>query len=98
MQQIIATVLLICIFSIKNKRALLRFQSTMAPNNRGWSACVQTLSNPVKDKTAYFTTCLRKETFSHDPDSLNIRPVQQAKMSRNGLRRTTGQVNSRGDL
>ena len=39
MEQIIATVLFICISSINNKRSLLRFQSTTAPTNRGWSAC-----------------------------------------------------------
>ena len=39
LEQIIATVLFICISSINNKRSLLRFQSTMAPTNRGWSAC-----------------------------------------------------------
>ena len=39
LEQIIATVLLICISSINNKRSLLRFQSTTAPTNRGWSAC-----------------------------------------------------------
>ena len=37
--QIIATVLFTCISSINNKRSLLRFQSTTAPTNRGWSAC-----------------------------------------------------------
>ena len=39
LEQIIATVLFICISSINNKRSLLRFQSTTAPTNRGWSAC-----------------------------------------------------------
>ena len=39
MEQIIATVLFICISSINNKTSLLRFQSTTAPTNRGWSAC-----------------------------------------------------------
>ena len=42
LEQIIATVLFICISSINNKRSLLRFQSTTAPTNRGWSACVAT--------------------------------------------------------
>ena len=37
LEQIIATVLFICISSINNKRMLLRFQSTTAPTNR--SAC-----------------------------------------------------------
>ena len=41
LEQIIATVLFICISSINNKRSLLRFQSTTAPTNRGWSACGQ---------------------------------------------------------
>ena len=41
LEQIIATVLFICISSINNKRSLLRFQSTTAPTNRGWSACAQ---------------------------------------------------------
>ena len=39
LEQLIATVLFICISSINNKRSLLRFQSTTAPTNRGWSAC-----------------------------------------------------------
>ena len=39
LEQIIATVLFICISSINNKRSLLRFQSTTALTNRGWSAC-----------------------------------------------------------
>ena len=39
LEQIIATVLFICISSTNNKRSLLRFQSTTAPTNRGWSAC-----------------------------------------------------------
>ena len=39
LEQIIATVLFICISSINNKRSLLRFQSITAPTNRGWSAC-----------------------------------------------------------
>ena len=39
LEQITATVLFICISSINNKRSLLRFQSTTAPTNRGWSAC-----------------------------------------------------------
>ena len=39
LEQIIATVLFICFSSVNNKRSLLRFQSTMAPTNRGWSAC-----------------------------------------------------------
>ena len=39
LEQIIATVLFICISSINNKRSLLRFQSTTAPTKRGWSAC-----------------------------------------------------------
>ena len=39
LEQIIATVLFICISSMNNKRSLLRFQSTTAPTNRGWSAC-----------------------------------------------------------
>ena len=39
LEQIIVTVLFICISSINNKRSLLRFQSTTAPTNRGWSAC-----------------------------------------------------------
>ena len=39
LEQIIATVLFLCISSINNKRSSLRFQSTMAPTNRGWSAC-----------------------------------------------------------
>ena len=39
LEQIIATVLLICISSVNNKISLLRFQSTTAPTNRGWSAC-----------------------------------------------------------
>ena len=34
----------ICISSINNKRSLLRFQSTTAPTNRGWSACAHTKS------------------------------------------------------
>ena len=38
LEQIIATVLFICISSINNKSSLLRFQSTTAPTNRGWSA------------------------------------------------------------
>ena len=37
--QIIATVLFICISSTNNKRSLLRFQLTTGPTNRGWSAC-----------------------------------------------------------
>ena len=41
LEQIIATVLFICISSIKNKRSLLRFQLTTAPTNRGWSACAK---------------------------------------------------------
>ena len=44
LEQIIATVLFICISSINNKRSLLRFQSTTAPINRGWSACGTTAS------------------------------------------------------
>ena len=43
LEQIIATVLFICISSINNKRSLLRFQSTTAPTNRGWSACALAL-------------------------------------------------------
>ena len=39
LEQIIAAVLFTCISSINNKRSLLRFQSTTAPTNRGWSAC-----------------------------------------------------------
>ena len=39
LEQIIATVLFICISSINNKRSLLRFQSTTVPTNRRWSAC-----------------------------------------------------------
>ena len=39
LEQIIATVLFLCISSINNKRSSLRFQSTTAPTNRGWSAC-----------------------------------------------------------
>ena len=39
LEQIIATVLFICFSSVNNKRSLLRFQSTTAPTNRGWSAC-----------------------------------------------------------
>ena len=34
--------LFMCISSINDKRSLLRFQSTMAPINRGWSACAVT--------------------------------------------------------
>ena len=44
LEQIIATVLFIRISSINNKRSLLRFQSTTAPTNRGWSACGTTAS------------------------------------------------------
>ena len=40
-EQIIATVLFICISSINNKRSLLRLQWTTAPTNRGWSACAE---------------------------------------------------------
>ena len=43
LEQIIATVLFLCISSINNKRSSLRFQSTTAPTNRGWSACVGTI-------------------------------------------------------
>ena len=39
LEQIITTVLFTCISSINNKRSLLRFQSTTAPSNRGWSTC-----------------------------------------------------------
>ena len=39
LEQIIVTVLFICISSINNKRSSLRFQSTTAPTNGGWSAC-----------------------------------------------------------
>ena len=39
LEQITATVLFICISSINNKGSLIRFQSTTAPTNRGWSAC-----------------------------------------------------------
>ena len=39
LEQIITTVLFIRISSINNKRSLLRFQSTTATTNRGWSAC-----------------------------------------------------------
>ena len=39
LEQIIATILFICFSSVNNKRSLLRFQSTTAPTNRGWSAC-----------------------------------------------------------
>ena len=42
LEQIIATVLFLCISSINNKRSSLRFQSTTAPTNRGWSACADT--------------------------------------------------------
>ena len=42
LEQIIATVLFLCISSINNKRSSLKFQSTTAPTNRGWSACVCT--------------------------------------------------------
>ena len=38
LEQIISTVLFVCISSINNKRSLLRFQSTTAATNRGWSA------------------------------------------------------------
>ena len=48
LEQIIATVLFICISSINNKRSLLRFQSTTAPTNRGWSACGSTCL-PLQD-------------------------------------------------
>ena len=48
LEQIIATVLFICISSITNKRSLLRFQSTTAPTNRGWSACGSTCL-PLQD-------------------------------------------------
>ena len=41
LEQIIATVLFICISSINNKRSLLRLQWTTAPTNRGWSACAE---------------------------------------------------------
>ena len=49
LEQIIATVLFICISSINNKRSLLRFQSTTAPTNRGWSACAGTLNLWLKE-------------------------------------------------
>ena len=38
LEQIIGTVLFICISSINNKRSLLRLKSTTASTNRGWSA------------------------------------------------------------
>ena len=38
-------VLFLCISSINNKRSSLRFQSTTAPTNRGWSACGPTFSS-----------------------------------------------------
>ena len=44
LEQIIAIVLFICISSINNKRSLLRFQSTTASTNRGWSTCDATPS------------------------------------------------------
>ena len=47
LEQIIITVLFICISSINNKRSLLRFQSTTAPTNRGWSACAETVKSRV---------------------------------------------------
>ena len=43
LEQIIATVLFLCISSINNKRSLLRFQSTTPPTYRGWSACEQNI-------------------------------------------------------
>ena len=49
LEQIIATVLFICISPINNKRSLLRFQSTTAPTNRGWSACAGTLNLWLKE-------------------------------------------------
>ena len=42
MEQIIATVLFICISYINNKRSLLRCQSKTTLTNRGWSACAHT--------------------------------------------------------
>ena len=39
LEQIITTVLFICISSINNQRSLLKFQSTTAPTNRGCCAC-----------------------------------------------------------
>ena len=39
LEQIIATVVFICIFSTNDKRSMLRFQSTTAPTKRGWSTC-----------------------------------------------------------
>ena len=53
LKQIIATELFTCISSINNKRSLLRFQSTTAPTNRGWSACA-------------FSVRLARFTHSHD--------------------------------
>ena len=43
LEQIIGTVLFICISSINNKRSLLRFQSTTAPTNRG---CLPVMRRP----------------------------------------------------
>ena len=50
LEQIIATVMFICIFSTNNKRSMLRFQSTTVPTNRGWSTCAVT---GIKFKSAF---------------------------------------------
>ena len=75
LEQIIATVLFICISSINNKRSLLRFQSTTAPTNRGWSACgprgnsgspkVSTVSNSRKS-LKHFRVSSKKQKHHYD--------------------------------
>ena len=71
LEQIIATVLFICISSINNKRSLLRFQSTTAPTNRGCSACDDTRSK--QPCSCFQVTFVQRSTKEGVTPSINIR-------------------------
>ena len=78
LEQIIATVLFICISSINNKRSLLRFQSTTAPTNRGWSACDDTRSK--QPRSCFLVTFVQRSTKEGVTPSINIRQITRVKL------------------
>ena len=85
LEQIIITVLFICISSINNKKSLLRFQSTTAPTNRGWSACdTSSQTFPGKPSCRYFTAVLlfwKLVTSSSGFHAANSKPSSRLEIS-----------------
>ena len=69
-------------FSINNKRSLLRFQSTTAPTNRGWSACGRTILSigSSNNKATVFTLILLTRPSWRLLWTLTIRPRGQGDL------------------